>query len=414
MKIPRDVPLTGRPAFWVMIVLGTGLLTFFLLVKKQAASDPELLWREAEADFLARHYDRAETKLARLARLREPTPLDRLLRAQVGMIRNRPEEVLADLAAVPDGHAMAPQARLLAGQFELRRRRLRSAETLLRQALKLDPTLVQAHKELIYIYGMLLRRRELNDAFRALGQVAPLTYDNVFHWCLTRNSLWEPKEIVSDLTAFVQADPEDRWSRLALAETLRQLGRLEEAEQVLKPLSETDPEALAVRARIALDRNDEAAVEAILDRGPSDHAELARIRGRLALAKQDVQAALRAFRLAYKSDPDHRDSIAGLGQSLAMTGDTKAAAPYLAAARNHDALGTLMQRAATEAGRSDPALLRALGSACEAIHRIPEARAWYELAIRGNPLDAESQKALFRLKDIAATAPKPSPSRTVE
>jgi hypothetical protein len=46
-------------------------------------------------------------------------------------------------------------------------------------------------------------------------------------------------------------------------------------------------------------------------------------------------------------------------------------------------------------------LLRALGAACEKIHRLPEARAWYRLAIDANPLDTEAQKALFRLqKDV--------------
>jgi hypothetical protein len=49
--------------------------------------------------------------------------------------------------------------------------------------------------------------------------------------------------------------------------------------------------------------------------------------------------------------------------------------------------------------------MRALGAACEAVHRLPEARAWYNLAVQANALDAEAQKALYRLRYPAAAAP---------
>jgi Flp pilus assembly protein TadD len=57
-----------------------------------------------------------------------------------------------------------------------------------------------------------------------------------------------------------------------------------------------------------------------------------------------------------------------------------------------------MQRAALAEARKDPKLLRALGAACGAVHRLPEARAWFKLAIALDPLDNEAQQALFRLE----------------
>ena len=48
---------------------------------------------------------------------------------------------------------LAARARLLAGQAELRRSRVRHAEEWLIAATRLDPRLVQAHRELIYIYA---------------------------------------------------------------------------------------------------------------------------------------------------------------------------------------------------------------------------------------------------------------------
>jgi tetratricopeptide (TPR) repeat protein len=410
LKVPHDTPRGARRWLYLGLAVVAGVVALSVWRLRSApVANPDLVWRQAEIDFLAERYGQAEAGLKRLAGLRSPTPLDLVLEAQVAMLRNRPAEVLADLDAVPDGHPMAPQARLLAGQFELRRLRPKAAEHYLEEAVRLDPTLVQPHKELIYIYGMLLRRPELNAEFRTLGALTPLTFDNIFHWCLTRNSVWDPKEITEELRSYLAADHDDKWSRLALAENLRQISQRKEAETLLEALPKSDPDAIVVRARLALDRNDDQTLEAVLEAGPEDHAELARLRGRLALARQDGPAALKAFRAAYKAEPDHRDALAGLGQALTMTGDPKSAAPFIAAARDHDQFATLMQRAATPTGRNDPELWRALGAACEKIHRIPEARAWYGLVIQADPLDADAQKALFRLKSQTAPPPLPLP-----
>ena len=135
---------------------------------------PDQLWRRAHEAIQAGQWDRAEAELARLGRARSPTPEDWMLRAQVAMARGRVDEALADLAKIPDAHELAPQARLRAGQLELRRDRLRAAEEAFRAASRLDPDLVQAHRELIYIYGMQGRRAELDAQFRALAKLTPL------------------------------------------------------------------------------------------------------------------------------------------------------------------------------------------------------------------------------------------------
>jgi predicted Zn-dependent protease len=225
-----------------------------------------------------------------------------------------------------------------------------------------------------------------------------MTFDNVFHWCLTRTTVWEPHERAEDLRKFVAADPDDRWSRVTFAETLRQTGRREEAERVISNLPESDLEARALRARIALDRGDDRAVVAILAAGPPDHAELNRLRGWFALAHHDGPAAVRHFRAAYAAEPDDRNTVFGLGSAFALVGDHAAAEPFLRDAKAYDTLGALLTRAANPANRNDVALMRALGAACEAVHRLPEARAWYQLAVQANPLDEEAQKALFRIK----------------
>jgi tetratricopeptide (TPR) repeat protein len=404
MSDPSLARIVRGPARWIAAALVAAVGAFGAWgAFTHHGGDPERIRREIEADVRSGRFEHAA---ALLAKLREPTARDYLLKAQVSRSAGRADEALAALARIPNSDPTAAQARLLEGQVELRRDRARLAEKSLLEALKLDPTLVQAHRELLYIYATLLRRRELDEHFQALERLAPMTFDNVFHWCLTRNTVWEPHERAQDLKKFVAADPEDRWSRVALAETLRQTGQRDEATKLLANLADSDPDARAVRARIALDRGDDRAVETILAEGPADHPELARLRGWFALSRRDGPAAVRHFRAAYAAEPDDRNTVFGLGTALALVGDRSAAAPFLRDSKAYDTLGALITRAANPANHNDTALMRALGAACEAVHHRPEARAWFKLAVQANPLDEDAQKALYRLSPDRLTEKK--------
>ena len=390
--------LRPRRGVAAAVILGAAALGAWGAWSRSGAS-PARIRQEIEADLRAGRYEHAAAALARLGNL---TPRDHMLKAQAAKALRRPDQALVELARIPDGDPAAPGARLLAGQIELQRDCVRRAAAALSAALALDPTLVQAHRQLIYINGILLRRRELNEHFQALARLAPLTFHEVFSWCLTRNTVWEPHESARDLKRFLAADPDDRWSRAALAETLRRIGRRDEAADVLAVLPESDPDARVVRARIALDQGDDRRADAILAGGPPDHVELAQLRGQFALAHHDAPAAVRHFRAAYAALPDNRDTVFGLGTALALVGDHAAAAPFLRDAKSYDTLAALLTRAANPASQNDPALVRAIGAACESVHRLPEARAWYNLAVQINSLDEEAQKALYRLRMPAA------------
>lgn len=388
----------------ILLIAGYGGFRFF----QERRADPDILWTEAERDFLAGRYDRVDSALERLRRLREPTPLDWFLLAQLAMARNNNDQALEDLKRVPDGHYMAAQARMLAGQTELRRNRVKLAEELLRAAIALDPRLVQAHRELIYIYGMQLRRAELSDEFMALSKLSELTFDNVFHWGLLRNNSWEPGEAVATLARYVAADPTDRWSRLALAENYRRMDRFEDAQSIIAVLPVDDPRVIELRARMALDREGQDQAGRLLATGPPDDPLLARLRGRLALSRRDGRMALAHFRIAYQADPDNREILFGLIAALELTGDRTAAQPFRERVGRLERLNGLIQRAAVVEARQNAALLRELGTTCASLDRKEEARAWYKLAITLDPLDAESQQALFRLDASSPTDHPPS------
>ena len=57
----------------------------------------DAIWQRAEQDLLAGRFDRVDAALKRLARLREPSPLDFLLKAKYAMARHRPDQAITDL-----------------------------------------------------------------------------------------------------------------------------------------------------------------------------------------------------------------------------------------------------------------------------------------------------------------------------
>jgi tetratricopeptide (TPR) repeat protein len=384
--------------------IGTAALVLLVVVAwqrwslRQSTGTPDAIWEGARLDFEAGRLDAVGRALERLGRLRHPTPSDRFLRAQLEMKRGQTDSALVDLGRIPDDDEVAAQARLLAGRIELDRGRLRFAEESLLAAVRLDPSLAEAHSKLIYIYGVHQRRREFHAEFVALSTVKHLSFQEVLDWCIVRNNSWEPGAIVGDLIRFVSADPLDRWSRLALADIFRRMGLPEGALSTLAALPLDDREANRIRAQIALDRGDDRRIEELLDRGPSDDPGLARLRGRQALARGDAPRAVAHFALAYASDPDDHETLFGFLRALELLGDEGQAKPLRQLARNFERLNVMITRAQEPDARHDAAASRAFGSVCTALHRDAEARAWFELVIAADPLDSDAQRALYLLK----------------
>lgn len=381
----------------VLILVGL-VLAVVVAARRRLDDDPNRLFMRCDAAFKAGRHAEADAALARLERLRAPTPVDRLLRAEVAEALEQPDRALAELEAIPDDHAVAPLARLRAGQIEIRRGRTRPAEAAFKASIRLMPRGVPPRKELVYIYNIQHRQAELDAMLAELMDLDALDFAYILHWTKTRNTVWNPHGDLAALERFVAADEQDRWSRLALAEALVRLDRLDEAERTLAPLPETDPEAQAQRVHLAMDRGEFAAAESLLAGGPPDHPGLARLRGQLALRRRQGETAARQFRVAVDADPTDRLALQGLGTALQMLGRPEAARPYLEAAHRHDALWALVARAATTEGEQDPRLPHQLGMACAAIGRNLEARAWLRLALRRDPTDSEGQKALFQLE----------------
>ena len=380
-----------------LVVPALGALCFVLRPRPDPTRLLQIAWIECEAGRL----DRAQSALDRRAELAPATALDWLLRSRIAKTRGRVEQALEALRQVPDADPLAGEARLQAGRIELDRDHARAAEDAMLRTLTLDPARTLAYRELAYIYAIQHRRAECSAQFRALNARIPVDAKLAFVWTQNECSLWDPEETRGRLERFVRADPNDRRSRLALAESLLALRRPDDADRVLAPLAPTDAEALALRSRSALDRNDFDSAAALVARAPADHPALSYIRGRMAMWRHDASEAARHYRDAIRSDPEDRDAVRGLAQALQALGDASGALPLLESVRKRDRLRQLIVESRTNLG-TDPKIFFKLGRVAEDADARIQAIAWYRLAITLDPLDAEAQRGLSRLESVVA------------
>jgi tetratricopeptide (TPR) repeat protein len=355
----------------------------------------EALREKAVAAAQAGRWREADTALQQIT---EPTPVIWLLRAAAANNLNDHDSAIAHLSRVPREGPLGAQAALVEAKVELARFRARPLEKALRRALELDPKLEEARRLLVSLYSTQGRRALLLEQYRALAEQSPPTHDLLREWCNAHleTGLIAP-EVRSDLERYVENDPADRWSRLGLANVLRRLVQYDRARDTLRPLPESDPDARAARAEIELDRGDLGAAASLLSEGPEKHAQLARLRGRLALAQRDGPAAVRWFRIADAAEPNHWETLYGLAQALRLAGETAAAEPYARRADAHRNLRDLTLLHIAEKGEPTPLVACRVATACEAAGYLPEARAWYQFALRYDPFHEQAQKALFRL-----------------
>jgi tetratricopeptide (TPR) repeat protein len=386
----------GIGSFAALIV--GGLLWLFWAFASDRAQRPETVRSRMHADLRAGRHAQAAGALGWLERHDRLLAQDWMVRARLAQLDGRPDEAIDSLKRVDDRDPLGSRARLMAGLIELERHRARPAEAAFRKSIELDPGQASARLELVRLYSRQQRLVELDEQFEALAERESLDYGYVRFWFMTRNAPWNVAEDLDPLRQMVEADPEDRWSRLALAQGLRRLGRADEAEETLGGIPESDPIAHATRAQVAIDRGDLERAQRLLADDRAQGAPIFQLRGQLAVMREDGPAAVRWFRQAYEAKPDDRTTLTGLATALRLAGKPADAEPLQARARRFDEFSPLIGRIGAANAATDGDLHRRLGAICEAVGRRSEARAWYRLAIARDPLDAEAQRAIFRLE----------------
>ncbi len=398
--------------FAIALSAGGALAWKLWLPRPQKDSKNLDLLYVALADFNAGRFEQANAVLDRRAAETRPTSLDWMLRARVASAQGRLEDALKSLDRIPDSSPIAAQARLLAGQVELARHHARAADQALRRALELDPSHIQTYRELAYLYALQRRKAECVDVFLALDQHFEMGYVLAFAWGQNDCEIWDPSEAIKVLVLMLEADPDDRDSRLALATNYRLQTQFDRAEETLRPLGDADPDARAIRVRMAFDCGDFTAAKQLVQDGPAGYPGFDTFRGRLAQYEGDPKRAAAYFRDAIRRDPHDRDALQGLGVALRQLGDPTFE-KYLRLAYLHDQLRrTIVDSANTL--QTDRKIFDKLAELCESIDRLVQARIWYRIAIQRDPLDTQAQQGLARLNGTnpeRQTPPDPARSK---
>jgi tetratricopeptide (TPR) repeat protein len=363
--------------------------------------DPRDLSYRAQSEFEAGRHAEAEAALVKLEGIRTLTVAERLLRSRLASDRGRFDLAMAVLEN-PRPPTKGPDAALIAsrrGELELEQRRFRPAEAELLRALVLNPRDIDARRHLIWLYMQQGRSTEIAAQSHAMARSSSLEFLDLVVWTLARHEPVDQAEVATVLARAVEQDPGDRASRLALAESYRRLGRLEEADRTLGALPENDPAARVGRARVALDRGESDRTEALIagELEGDNRAVVCQLRGRLALGRGDAAAAVQHFRAALEAAPDDRDARFGLSQALKLRGQAAEARPHAEAARAQDRLEWLVRNARSPNRRDDPAIFQAIANECLALGRRDEARGWFQHALRLAPEDAGLRKAMSQL-----------------
>src|SRR5690349_19392511 len=100
---PQPSPLVWLLPLLVVGAAVAGGWTYW----SRTAGDPDQLWAQAQLELRSDQLDRAAATLARLSKLRPPTPADWMLRAQVAVSQGKIDDALADLAKIADADPLA-------------------------------------------------------------------------------------------------------------------------------------------------------------------------------------------------------------------------------------------------------------------------------------------------------------------
>jgi tetratricopeptide (TPR) repeat protein len=336
----------------------------------------------------------------------EPGDLDAVeVRVQAALQSGNREVALRALATVPESSPLAENAHFWRGRILKELYRPAAAIAELRACLRLNPGRIEAHRELILIFGIERRAGDqeaqlwlLHD--RAGGAIEALRILAQSTVIIPPGALAENADEGTVLRRCLETTPDDPWLPAPLAYFLRNRGRVDEARALLQPWlhsARTQPEIRVEDLACLLDDGDVEAAREWLERPVESLEEFGRywlLRGDWLRMSDRSQDALESYREAVRReprDPEIRYRLAGALRTAGLVREADAALDHH---RKLVALSLLAARIAETA--PDASLLAQAGQLCNELGRAREARAWYAAALRVDPAHAEARAFLAR------------------
>lgn len=402
-----------RPTVWqkivgVAILVISGLISSWVIYERYTRVD------QAAVEFHAAEFESALARNDLKKVIQEARQFEMIahktdprwdwILARMNLANNEPEEAIRHFQKVPAESPHAATARLTAGQLLLRAGRLMDAEKQLLQAIELKPEMVSARLELIHIYSIQSRRLEIRRLFGEISWYKPLDAENLLHWTLTLGNNWSPREDEAELKKYVEITPADKWTRLALARCLNRQKKTDEALAILQYLGDADPEALAIRVAIAIDRGETEVAARLLESAPDGHLDLTIEKAKFLFLRNDALEAKKRFEIAVQMDPEDRDAIYGLSRALTLLGQKEESKKWIKRSDILQKLEMMLRDISKQKGGLQMDQLKSFAVICEELGHPEIARGWWSVIAAADPANEEAGKALYRLGPLRPSA----------
>lgn len=370
------------------------------------------LWR---ARALAGSISQAspDTDLHRLRDLSErlawyrPEDVDLLFRrAEYADQAGDSESAASILKALPDSAPQASRARYLEGLVHRNAYRLDSAEHAFREALRIDPRMLDAHRALVGLLGVERRRADQLQALQAwvksgYGTIEPLRLLGQSVVVIPPGTLDKSTDEGAILEKALKAESESRHIRPALARFLRNRGESNRAADTLKDWLIRNPDDMPASIELFLtyvESGEDDQAEGIAKEIPKPGADFPEYWMTLGDHQRNLgrwSEAAKSYRKAIALDPRHPETYYRLAECLRASGDTAEATEML---KKHEAIRKLAETvAAVDPARPSMQALMAAANATAALQRPFEARAWATEALRIERDNVEARAIVSRL-----------------
>lgn len=350
-----------------------------------------------------------------------------LFRGQIAREQNDPESAARYWTRAADASSgaldaqsarIAGTANYLLATLKLEAKDAVAAESLLRQAIELNPTYVQPYERLVELYVLQLRTVDARRTLQQLRRLQPWTLDRLVLHELIGEGVTEAAKGVEQLTPFTSANTNDVASHLALARYYLRESRYEAATQLLSALATRRPDNADVAglwAESLMHQGELSRAEGVLDRHDA-RANASEFywaaTGRLRMEQGNWSAAADSWARYLQLRPNHLLGRNQYALALQRTGDKEQAKQQHQLAASLAALQKQVERihfGRDQAGRIE--IVRDVADRLTRLNRNVEAVGWRELAYAMQP-DPDSvarlEAAVARLRRLGPGATHPT------
>lgn len=330
--------------------------------------------------------------------------------AQQNGHRNDAKLLLARVTSTTD--QFAATAKFLEGTIALEELQARTAEDLLNEAHRIRPAWIPPLRELLQLYSLQLRDRELTATLEQLQELRPLTPQELATKLLAGRPLMEATLAVKRLEAFTSKDPQDVHSAVALLRSYLAENDDQKATEFLTTsasLEAGSPDLQAIRALLqerqgATTLTSPFATQVLLNQQAATEAwEVALQR---AVRNMETEQALQIAQYLMIRQPFSTTASHALAQAWEHCGNKTAAARQHDITRHLDQIELLayrMFRPQAQIPEMALPVMLEIADHLQAIERSDDSQRWLQAASRIMPADQAVQS---RLKSLSRASQK--------